>query len=137
MRIIAWTAAPDARNAATHPRVDRRLDWEDTMPISPSRLAITLAALLALFATPLAHAQQPPLVKQGACPSGYRTSGGYCVPSSSSARPALPKIGSCPSGYHTSGDYCLGSSPNAKPAVVKRGACPSGYRTSGDYCLAN
>jgi hypothetical protein len=137
MRSIAWTASSDARNATTRPCVDRPLDREDPMPVSPSRLAVTLAALATLLAAPLAPAQQPPLVKQGACPSGYHTSGSYCVPSSSSARPALPKIGSCPSGYHTSGDYCLGSSPNAKPAVVKRGACPSGYRTSGDYCLAN
>jgi hypothetical protein len=49
----------------------------------------------------------------------------------------VPKTGSCPSGYHTSGDYCLASSANAKPAVPKAGSCPSGYHTSGDYCLKN
>jgi hypothetical protein len=107
------------------------------MIVSPSLIRAAPVLLASLLATSVALAQQPPLPRQGACPSGYRTSGNYCVPSSSSARPALPKVGSCPSGYHSSGDYCLGSSANAKPAVVKRGACPSGYRTSGDYCLAN
>ena len=105
------------------------------LAISTAR--IVLAATLLSFATAPAIAQQAPVAKQGACPSGYHTSGNYCAPSSATARPALPKTGSCPSGYHTSGDYCLGSGPNARPAVVKRGACPSGYHTSGDYCLAN
>ena len=31
------------------------------------------------------------------------------------AQVPLPKSGACPSGYHTSGDYCLASSANAKP----------------------
>jgi len=48
---------------------------------------------------------------------------------------ALPKQGSCPSGYSTSGNYCL-AMPNAKHAVPKSGSCPSGYSSSGDYCLS-
>ena len=50
---------------------------------------------------------------------------------------AVPKVGTCPSGYHTSGDYCLGSSDDAKHAIPKTGACPSGYHTSGGYCLSH
>jgi hypothetical protein len=115
--------------------VGRVVDLEEPMFVSRSRFAASACAAV-LFAAVSAGAQQP-LPKQGACPSGYHTSGNYCTPSSGTARPALPKIGSCPSGYHTSGDYCLGSSAAAKPAVVKRGSCPSGYHTSGDYCLAN
>ena len=76
---------------------------------------------------------QEPVVKAGSCPSGYSTSGQYCVPGRN-ARPALPKIGSCPSGYSTSGDYCL-MGANGKPAIPKVGSCPSGYTTSGSYCL--
>jgi hypothetical protein len=82
----------------------------------------------------LAVAQAVP--KVGTCPSGYHTSGGACIPSSSDLRPALPKVGSCPSGYHTSGDYCLGSD-NARHAIPKTGSCPSGYHSSGAYCLSN
>jgi hypothetical protein len=123
------------RNAGMPSRVQGIIDPEEPMSELQYRLAI-LACAASLALAPVAGAQQP-LAKQGACPSGYHTSGNYCTPSSGSARPALPKVGSCPSGYHTSGDYCLGSSAAAKPAVVKRGACPSGYHTSGDYCLAN
>jgi hypothetical protein len=47
---------------------------------------------------------------------------------------ALPKVGSCPSGYLTSGAYCLAGN-NAKHAIRKSGSCPSGYMTSGRYCL--
>jgi hypothetical protein len=56
-------------------------------------------------------------------------------PSGPRAQP-FPKLGSCPSGYHTSGDYCLGTE-TAKHAIPKTGACPSGYHTSGAYCLSN
>lgn len=49
---------------------------------------------------------------------------------------AVPKVGSCPSGYSTSGDYCLAGS-SARHALPKTGSCPSGYSTSGDYCLSS
>ena len=49
---------------------------------------------------------------------------------------ALPKVGSCPSGYSTSGDYCL-ANQGARHAMPKTGSCPSGYSTSGDYCLSS
>jgi len=49
---------------------------------------------------------------------------------------AVPKVGSCPSGYSTSGDYCLAISDSSKHALPKTGSCPSGHSTSGDYCLS-
>ena len=98
--------------------------------------------LVALSALLLAHGSaagaEPaaaPVLKVGACPSGYSTSGNYCAPGSS-ARFALPKVGACPSGYSTSGDYCLAGA-NARHAMPKAGSCPSGYSTSGDYCLSS
>ena len=74
-----------------------------------------------------------PVVKIGSCPSGYTTSGQYCVPGSK-ARVAIEKQGGCPSGYSTSGAYCLAGS-RARPAMSKVGNCPSGWFTNGHYCL--
>ncbi|WP_020505945.1 hypothetical protein [Lamprocystis purpurea] len=77
-----------------------------------------------------------PVVKLGTCPSGYSTSGQYCIPGPR-ARLALEKRGRCPSAYGTSGAYCLAGS-QARPALPKIGAaCPSQWSTSGDYCLLN
>ncbi len=73
------------------------------------------------------------IVKDGSCPSGYRTSGKYCVPGSNAGF-AIRKVGSCPSGYRTSGKYCI-ANKNAQFAIIKSGSCPSGYRTSGKYCI--
>jgi hypothetical protein len=47
-----------------------------------------------------------PLPKNGPCPSGYSSSGHYCVPQSD-AGIAIPKDGPCPSGYSSSGSYCV------------------------------
>ena len=54
---------------------------------------------------------------------------------------AVHKVGSCPSGYTTSGDYCLATSSESTDvealvaiALPKKGSCPSGYTTSGDAC---
>ena len=59
-----------------------------------------------------------------------------CLPSSG-ARYAVTKVGTCPTGYSTSGDYCLASSDDTPVAVAKGGGCPTGFSTSGDYCLAS
>ena len=68
-----------------------------------------MTALGVLCATPsLATPQASPVEKVGSCPSGYNTSGDYCL-AGSGARLAIPKSGSCPSGFSTSGDYCLRS----------------------------
>jgi len=42
-----------------------------------------------------------------ACPTGYQTSGGYCVPGPVTKCRAMPKVGACPVGYTTSFDYCV------------------------------
>lgn len=77
-----------------------------------------------------------PILKNGSCPSGYRTSGKYCIPGKN-AKFAIIKLGSCPSGYHSSGNYCLAGN-NAKTVILKAGnSCPSGYYSSGQYCLEN
>ncbi len=78
-----------------------------------------------------------PVIKNGSCPSGYISSGNYCVPSGDSSRFAITKSGSCPSGYISSGDYCLASGDNSRQAIPKQGSCPSGYISSGDYCLSS
>lgn len=75
-----------------------------------------------------------PLAKLGNCPSGYSTSGLYCIPGRQ-ARLALEKRGQCPSGYTASEAYCLASG-QARPALPRLGpSCPSGWSMSGDYCL--
>lgn len=100
-------------------------------------LSRLLACVLTLCCSAANAAQaQQPIVKDGACPSGYSSSGRYCVPSDR-ARAAIPKAGACPSGYSSSGRYCLATSPNSKIAIPKVGACPSGYHSSGNYCLSN
>ena len=98
-------------------------------------LALTLASAPAL-------AQQPvrPLPKVGSCPSGYYSSGSYCVPSSSgNTRGAIEKAGSsCPMGFYSSGNYCLSSPSNTREAIQKTGhSCPLGWFSSGRYCLRN
>jgi hypothetical protein len=115
---------------------------DETVPMKKTRAARNLGgdALLAILLAALAavaFAQPAPvaLPKTGTCPSGYSTSGNYCVPGSG-ARFAVPKVGTCPSGYSTSGDYCL-ASPGARHAMPRTGSCPSGYSTSGDYCLSS
>ena len=77
-----------------------------------------------------------PVIRDGSCPSGYSSSGNYCVPGSS-ARYALPRSGSsCPSGYFSSGNYCVAASKDSRLAIPRRGSCPSGYFSSGDFCVA-
>lgn len=97
--------------------------------------------VLGLFVTSfsshtIAESLAQPVIKVGACPSGYYQSGNYCKPSSGNARAALPKVGSCPSGYYQSGDYCLASSAQSRNAIPKAGSCPTGYYASGNYCLS-
>lgn len=46
----------------------------------------------------------------------------------------IEKNGTCPSGWYTSGNYCI-PGKNAPYAVHKTGTCPSGWSTSGKYCV--
>lgn len=48
-----------------------------------------------------------PVPKDGPCPSGYSSSGNFCVPQSD-AGIAIPKNGPCPPGFSSSGRYCVG-----------------------------
>ena len=93
-------------------------------------------AVASVILLPVAFAQEP-VPKKGPCPSGYHTSGSYCVPSGASSKPTLPKIGPCPNGYYTSGNYCLATEKEPRIAVPKNGPCPSGYHTSGGYCVSS
>ena len=76
-----------------------------------------------------------PVERDGACPSGYHSSGNYCVPNRG-ARFAIVRDGSCPSGYYSSGNYCVASSERTRLAIARRGSCPSGYYSSGNYCVS-
>ena len=95
--------------------------------------------LLLVVVSSITFAQLPaqPVIKNGSCPSGYISSGSYCVPSGDSSRFAIVKSGSCPSGYISSGDYCLASGDSSRLAIPKQGGCPSSYTSSGDYCLSS
>jgi hypothetical protein len=71
------------------------------------------AAVLLLCALP-SHSEPLPVPQQqqsgGSCPSGYLSSGSYCVPSSSRQDAvAKPPNGTCPNGWLSSGDFCLRS----------------------------
>jgi hypothetical protein len=94
---------------------------------------IGIFSLAALADAPAAQA----LARDGSCPSGYSSSGNYCVPGSG-ARFALARNGgSCPSGYFSSGNYCVASSATSKHAMPRSGSCPSGYFSSSDFCVSN
>ena len=94
-------------------------------------IGLTLASGIA-NATPTPQ----PLIRGSSCPSGYYSSGAYCVPSTT-ARFAIERIGSCPSGYYSSASYCVASSNDSKLAIPRINSCPSGYYSSGNYCVAN
>lgn len=70
----------------------------------------------------------------GGCPSQYRSSGGYCIPTSN--RFAIPRDGGCPSGFYSSGTYCVANNSrySAVPSYNGKG-CPLGYFKSGNYCV--
>lgn len=78
---------------------------------------------------------QTALPKVGTCPSGFYSSGKYCVPIKDDGKPAMLRGGQCPSGHYSSGKYCVANSKESRPAVPKNGTCPSGYYTSGSYCI--
>ena len=93
-------------------------------------------ALFMFSTTAFAAPAAAPIKKNGSCPSGYNSSGNYCVPSSN-AKFAIEKNGSCPSGYNSSGNYCVASRSNSPNVMHKSGSCPSGWNTSGKYCYKN
>lgn len=98
------------------------------------RLKITAALLASCCGAALAQSAVQALPRNGSCPTGYSSSGDYCVPGSN-ARHAIERVGSCPSGYSSNGNYCVASSNNSKTAIHRNGSCPSGYSSSGNYCV--
>ena len=108
---------------------------EDPMFRLVIRLSLALCAGLVVYGAHAAPAPQP-VPRNGSCPSGYYSSGDYCVPGSG-ARFALSRNGSCPSGYYSSGNYCVASSDDSKLAIPRSSSCPSGYYSSGNYCVAS
>lgn len=95
---------------------------------------IMLAMICGLaIAAPVSALQPQAIQKNGACPSGYSSSGNYCTPRSGAGF-AIGKNGACPSGYSSSGNYCVARS-GAGHAIHKNGSCPSGYSSSGKYCV--
>lgn len=64
---------------------------------------------LIIFLTGVLAAEALPVPKHGACPSGYRESGGYCSPTSPDAPAAIPKQPGkqCPSGWASQASYCV------------------------------
>jgi hypothetical protein len=68
---------------------------------------VTLPALQVFAKCGMQAFAQLPIPKQGQCPSGYRESGGYCVPLSTTAPNAVGKVGQCPSGWMQSGPTCI------------------------------
>jgi hypothetical protein len=79
------------------------------------RLALSVALVAGFFYIYLnmpAPAEPLPVPQQqgGSCPSGYLSSGSYCVPSSSRQDAVVkPPSGTCPNGWLSSGSYCLRS----------------------------
>ena len=99
--------------------------------------AATLFALTCLVGQPaVAAPPAQPLPRDGSCPSGYYSSGNYCVPNTN-GRYAISRNGSCPSGYYSSGNYCVASSDSSKLVIHRKGSCPSGFYASGNYCVSN
>lgn len=103
-----------------------------TLPCNTSLLVPFLAMSL-LMAQPGVCQEAGPVLKDGNCPTGYTTSGKYCVPGKN-ARFAIAKKGNCPAGYATSGKYCV-AGPTARLIIEKERTCPTGFTTSGQYCV--
>jgi hypothetical protein len=92
--------------------------------------------LILLLTIPFISNAAEPLVRNNACPSGYRSSGLYCIPGPASP-PAIDRVGNCPSGFHRSSNYCLANSASSPTVIQRVGVCPSGWTISGAYCKKN
>ena len=92
-----------------------------------------IIVLLILFSFNV-FANGHPIIKNGGCPSQYRSSGSYCVPISNKF--AIPKSGGCPSGFFSSGSYCVANNSKYSAIPSNNGmGCPIGYFKSGNYCV--
>lgn len=92
-----------------------------------------MALILSLNAV---YAIADAVLKDGPCPIGYQSQGGYCTNERPSSAAPVSKDGACPIGYQSQGNYCA-PTPGAPQAVTKTGPCPIGYLTQGGYCVSN
>ena len=99
------------------------------------RAGVLLLAFVWLAMNGTSGLAQQAIARHGSCPSGFNSSGNYCVAISSDLH-AIERHGSCPSGYNSSGDYCVRKGAG-KQAIHRNGSCPSGYNSSGNYCVQN
>jgi hypothetical protein len=90
-------------------REKRALDRH--FPMATLDRFVMIAVLALLHDPPSARelSRAMPYAKQGDCPSGYYTSGGFCAPLNKDSRPAVakPPGASCPSGWYQSGAACV------------------------------
>jgi hypothetical protein len=112
------------------------MHFRRSAPLSIALSCLAVAGGLASPSQAVASPAPQPVLRHGSCPSGFYSSGDYCVPGSG-ARFALARNGSCPSGYFSSGNYCVASSDSSRLAIPRSGSCPSGYFSSGQYCVSN
>lgn len=98
--------------------------------VLPGVICVLAGVAINAYAAPAAQ----PLLRSGACPTGYHSSGKYCVPGPA-ARYAIERNGACPSGYFASAGYCVASSEQSALAIHRSGSCPGGYVASGHYCV--
>jgi hypothetical protein len=91
---------------------ESRAMWRWTR-IAYAMLWVATFVAFAISYVVMAPAQVQPVPRIGSCPSGFVTSGGYCMPMSGTTRPAIVKGGAqCPAGWTASGsNYCLGPAP--------------------------
>lgn len=95
----------------------------------------TVMLVGAVFLAAISAHAQAALPKVGQCPTGFYSSGKYCIPIKDDDKPAMMRAGQCPTGYRTSGKYCVATSTKSGEAILKKGQCPNGYFTSGAYCV--
>jgi hypothetical protein len=69
-----------------------------------SALLLVLLVITGALAQPLPVAKPP----GQQCPAGYASGAHWCTPMAGTTRPAVPKgAAACPSGWTTSGGFCL------------------------------
>lgn len=135
MQLLTPLSVADLRRTAWHKlcRVQLMIGYRNAGGIHPLRACLLFCLLLVIPANAAPPPQ--PLPREGSCPSGYYTSGEYCVPTSS-AKFAIKRNGSCPAGYFASSNYCVAATESAKAVIPRAGSCPSGWYSSGNYCVA-
>jgi hypothetical protein len=101
-----------------------------------TRIVGLIATSFLIIASGALQSSQPEVLERvGSCPSGYRSSGSYCVPGSNAPQAILKVGNSCPASWRSSGKYCV-TSDYERMAVKKVGnSCPPGWRSSSLYCI--